>query len=442
MKRLVLLVLVAGCSSSTSTAPATGSLSVTVTAAANVNLHIVVSGPNGFSKTVTSTTTLSGLSPGSYSIRAPDATSTDSIVGTLYNATVAGTPATVAANSNATATVTYTARIGSGALWLVGGSPSGLNIANTAIEYTASLLRATSSVAPQVQLTFPTTSTRNIDASGVAFDAQGNLWVVNDNSCTVVEYTVASLAASGTPTPAVTIQLPALSESYAIAFDANGDLWVGNNVANNIVEFTPTQLAAGGPLTPTVTITEVPPQPNNLQEPIGLAFDAHGNLWVANNSASSIVEYTSSQLATSGSPVPAVTLTGSAINFPNEIAFDHAGNLWITNSVYADSGGGFHSKGRIVEYAAQDLAATGSPTPLVVINTPRVSGNSLPTGLAFDDSGNLWFADIAEPAIGEYSAASLTAGGNTPPVVIITSATAVSGVGIAFNPHTTAVPLH
>jgi sugar lactone lactonase YvrE len=179
-----------------------------------------------------------------------------------------------------------------------------------------------------------------------------------------------------------------------------------------------------------------------LQEPIGLAFDAHGNLWVANNSASSIVEYTPSQLATSGSPAPAVTLTGSAINFPNEIAFDHAGNLWITNSVYADSGGGFHSKGRIVEYAAQDLAATGSPTPLVVINTPRVSGNSLPTGLAFDDSGNLWFADIAEPAIGEYSAASLTAGGNTPPVVIITSATSVSGVGIAFNPHTTAVPLH
>jgi sugar lactone lactonase YvrE len=415
---------------------------VTVTGSGSATPLVMVTGPGAFKKTLTSTAKLSGLAPGSYTITASDVTSPDSIVGSAYRATVAGTPATVAVGGDASVTVTYATRAGSGGLWLVGGSASGSNVANTAIEYSVTQLQASTSAPPVVTLNFPITAGGNIDASGVAFDGQGNLWVVNDNSNTVVEYSVAALAANGSPTPAATIQLPTLTYCYAIAFDANGDLWVGNNIANTIVEFTPAQLAAGGSPTPTVTITEVPPQPGNLQEPIGLAFDMHGNLWVANNAASSIVEYTPSQLATSGSPTPAVTLTGSAIAYPNEIAFDHAGNLWITNSAYLPNTPSVPNPGRIVEYAAPDLTATGSPTPVLTLHPPPGTYGSLPTGLAFDDSGNLWYADLDTESIGEYRAASLTAGGTPSPAVIITSATGISGVGIAFNPHTTALPLH
>jgi sugar lactone lactonase YvrE len=437
---ILLAVLAVGCSTS-STAPRTGSLTVTVAASANVTVQVTVTGPNGFRKTVTSTVTLTGLAPGSYAITAPDVTTTDSIVGSVFHATIAGTPATVSASGASAATVTYSARAGSGGLWIVGGSASGSNTANTAIEYAVTQLHASSSTPPVVKLNFPITAGGNIDASGVAFDAQGNLWVVNDNSNTVVEYAVAQLSASGSPTPVVTIQLPAMSVSYAIAFDASGNLWVGNNFANTIVEFTPSQLAAGGSPTPAVTIAEVPPQPNTLQEPIGLAFDTHGNLWVANNAASSIVEYTPSQLATSGSPAPTVTLTGAAILYPNEIAFDHAGNLWITNSAYNVTPS-IPASGRIVEYAAQDLTTTGSPTAVLTLNLPQGTYGAVPTGLAFDDSGNLWYADAYTQSIGQYSAASLTAGGSPSPAIIIPSATAVSGVGIAFNPHSTALPLH
>ena len=204
MKRLVLLVLVAGCSSSTptSTAPATGSLSVTVTAPVATVTGLTVTGPNGYTKSITATTQLTGLAPGSYAITAQSFTTADPIVATAYQATVTGSPATVSAGGTATSTVSYATRPGSGALWVVGGIDVGSNVQNTAIEYTVSQLQASSSVAPAATLTFPVTTGRNIDANGVAFDPQGNMWVVNDNSNTVVEYTPSQLGANGSPTPA------------------------------------------------------------------------------------------------------------------------------------------------------------------------------------------------------------------------------------------------
>jgi hypothetical protein len=64
------------------------------------------------------------------------------------------------------------------------------------------------------------------------------------------------------------------------------------------------------------------------------------------------------------------------------------------------------------------------------------------SGIAFDDSGNLWFADVWSQYVGEYTVAQLSASGTPTPATMIASSSGVGGVGIAFNPHTTAVPLH
>jgi sugar lactone lactonase YvrE len=429
---LALLLAGTGCSSSTS--PSTGSLAVTINPVSGVTPSVVVTGPGGFTQTLSATQTLNGLATGAYTVTAVTGVSSAPVVSIAYAGTVTGNPVAVTAGHQATATVTYDVRPGSGGLWIVGGTNDGPNVDNVAFEYTAAQLQASGAVAPTVQLNFPQTAGGNIDASGAAIDHAGNLWVVNDNSNTVVEYTAAQLATNSTPTPAVTINLGANAGTFGIAFDAQGDLWIANNGACTIVEFTPSQLTASGSPTPVITIVDGQPFTN---EPIALAFDAHGNLWVANNPVSALVEYSASQLTASGSPTPAVTLTGAAIDWPIALAFDSVGNLWVANTAYDTP------PGRIVEYAAATLGASGSPTAATIISLPTRTNTPGPAGIAFDNSGNLWYADVFNARIGEYTTTQLASGGgNLSPAIEITSPSVSSGVGIAFSPHPAALPLH
>ncbi len=83
--------------------PANGSLAVTVSGLpAGVNAALTITGPNSFSQTATGTTTVSVV-PGSYSVAAAQVTSNN----VRYNATVTGSPATVASSQTATVTVAY-----------------------------------------------------------------------------------------------------------------------------------------------------------------------------------------------------------------------------------------------------------------------------------------------------------------------------------------------
>jgi hypothetical protein len=66
---------------------------------------VVVSGPSGFTQTITATTTLSNLSPGSYSLAAPIHTPTSST--SLTVPVYCSNPVTVSAGANATSDVTY-----------------------------------------------------------------------------------------------------------------------------------------------------------------------------------------------------------------------------------------------------------------------------------------------------------------------------------------------
>jgi hypothetical protein len=108
-----------------------------------------------------------------------------------------------------------------------------------------------------------------------------------------------------------------------LAFDRAGDLWVGCIFNFNVLEFTKSQLAASGSPTPAVTLSN---NSGSLDGPNGVAFDNAGDLWVANQLNSSAVEFTPSQLGASGSPVPARTISGGStgISSPYVIAVARA----------------------------------------------------------------------------------------------------------------------
>lgn len=82
-------------------APTTGTLQVNVSGVASGS--VTVTGPAGYRRELTVTTTLTDLAPGAYVVSAAQVDED----GRLYGATVAGAPVTVAAGATATVTVTY-----------------------------------------------------------------------------------------------------------------------------------------------------------------------------------------------------------------------------------------------------------------------------------------------------------------------------------------------
>ena len=117
---------------------------------------------------------------------------------------------------------------------------------------------------------------------------------------------------------------------------------------------------------------------SGLDGPDGLAFDAAGNLYVANEGNSTISKVT---------PAGAVsTFVSSGLDEPGGLAFDAAGNLYVAN--YANS-------------------TISKVTPAGAVSTFVSSGLDDPDGLAFDAAGNLYVANYANSTIAKVTNTAL-----------------------------------
>lgn len=131
------------------------------------------------------------------------------------------------------------------------------------------------------------------------------------------EFTSAELSAQPTQGPNVTIGFTGFVRPAHAVFDIKGDLWVSDFLSNAVFEYTLAQLAVGGPivipnLIPNVELTSNPA----FTGPIGIAFDAAGDLWIANTGTTTIFEFNAASLPTAAGST--VTLT------PNVILSDDA----------------------------------------------------------------------------------------------------------------------
>lgn len=246
--------------------------------------------------------------------------------------------------------------------------------------------------------------------TGLAFDTSGTLWIVSSVEARLLAFPRAALASSGAPAARTVISAldSSLVEPSSVAFDRQRRLWVANHGNGTIVRFDAAQLAASGTPAPAVVI-------GGFDHPATIAFDASGALWVSDIEGHTVSKLTEAQLASSGSPAPAVVLRGTnaSLYFPSGIAFDAAGNLWVAN-------GGL---GTVVSFTPEQLAASGAPVPHVVISSAG-SVLDIPVGLAFDGDGSLWvvsaFGELARFAPGKLTAsgaplpdARLLLGGNS-----------------------------
>jgi len=133
---------------------------------------------------------------------------------------------------------------------------------------------------------------------GIAIDASGNVWVINNGSNNVTE-----LNSSG-----ITIGTYSVgSYPFGIAIDASGNVWVTNSGSNNVTELNSSGITIG-----TYSVGSYP---------FGIAIDASGNVWVANFRSNTVTELNSSGI-----------IVGTyGAGYPAGIAIDSLGNVWVTN---------------------------------------------------------------------------------------------------------------
>ncbi|MBF6569426.1 MAG: hypothetical protein IVW54_11200 [Candidatus Binataceae bacterium] len=118
--------------------------------------------------------------------------------------------------------------------------------------------------------------------------------------------------------------------------------------------------------------------------PLGIASDASGNLWAANNNSTTVTVLNPAGLPFSPSGYPVSLLVAG----PEMIAIDTQGNAWVTDN----------ADGRVIELCG---AASSGCTLGSTLST--ITGLTSPSGIAIDQRGNAWVADgsaVAEIASG------------------------------------------
>jgi hypothetical protein len=411
---------------------------------AGTNASVTVTGPDNFNQVVTATQTLTGLTPGNYTVTANNVTQTPY----SYAGIITGSPATISTSANANATVTYAAITGAIQLTVTGTptgtnpnvtvtGPGGFNQAVTASQVLGTLVpgtytitvnqvRATGSIVDQVYagaggsaaVAAGATATGAVTYNLVG--GTGKLWVALSSgvfggatSGAIVGYDSSQLASSGPPTPSVTVTTAQTAQ--AVAFDKANNAWKIDS--NTLAKFTPSQLASSASPTPDVTISGP-----SLTNPLGLAFDASNNAWVVNSQQHTLVQFTSSQLASSGAPTANVTIstTGSSLSIPAAPAFDRAGNLWVPNQ----------GNNTVVMFAPALLASSGSPDPTVILSSTSLHA---PVGLTFDSANNLWVSNYLGNTVVMFTPAQRAASGSPVPTVILTVAAFSNPSCMAFD---------
>ncbi len=382
----------------------TGSLVVTINGLpSGVNAKVTIT-KGSDSQTVAATQTLP-IPSGDYTVTADIVGDTDALVRHAYAGAVSVASASVCDGKTSNVDVTYTLIPTSHHLWW-----GNQNATNATLGYDAADLGATGAPVAGIEA--------NTEGGlAGAFDHDGNLYVIDGVSKSVKVYLAATLAASGTKTPDRELTSDAFSGGVpgpsALAFDAKGNLFVGVTYSKAIVEIDSASVAAGGAVTPMASLTTLPDAPQ------GLAFDSTGALWVA-SAGSRILKYT----GLTGSPIVTIEAQTPSpviadLTDPIGLAFDASKNLWVNYD------------GTFAKLTPADQAINGIVTPTVIVHADVAS---LPTGIAFDESGGLWFAYSTGKFAALSSAQLGTSSASLAPAVIVTSTSVGSALDPAFYP--------
>ena len=247
------------------------------------------------------------------------------------------------------------------------------------------------------------------------------LWTVSGGSAAIIRFDEAQLNGTDSLLPAAVVTTPSarLFTLAGVAFDSSGTLWIASADDSMLVAFDQASIARSGS---SVATTVIEPVAGSLSAPTGLAFDRAHRLWVANHENGTLARFEVDQLSAGGRQQPAVVIAG--VGHPTALAFDAAGTLWVSDNVEHTLSG----------FAATQREASGKRTPDVVLSA---SSSSIlhPSGLAFDQAGSLWVANLGSHNVISFGRDQLRVSGAPVPRRVLAPAAAPLGlpVGLAFD---------
>jgi hypothetical protein len=230
--------------------------------------------------------------------------------------------------------------------------------------------------------------------SGIVKDGTGNLFVCDRDNHRIRKITPAGVVTTfaggtmgftdGTGTAAQ------FNQPYAITIDATGNFYVGDRINHAIRKIT-----AAGVVT-TLAGNGAPGNQNGtgsaarFNEPIGIAADATGNIYVADYINGLIKKVTAAGVVT--------TFINSGQVFG--LTFDAAGNLYYTT----------YSFQQVMKYsttAVISVVAGQSGTSGTADGTGTAATFNFPSGIIADGSGNLYVCDAFNNRIRKITAAGV-----------------------------------
>lgn len=228
---------------------------------------------------------------------------------------------------------------------------------------------------------------------GIAFDAAGDLFVANSGVNTVTVLPQSSGVIFGqfvTAGVAVTLSAASgLDSPAALTFDAAGNLFIGNNNNNTITVLPKSSGVIFGQsviANTAVTLTAA----TSFSGVFGLAFDSSGDLFGASEGSSSIVVIPASSGTIFGRPVTADSET-TLLSYPNafgpaSVAFDASGDMFVANLA---------GNTITVDPASSGTIFGQSVTADVPTTLNAATGLQAPWSMAFDKAGDLFVANDA-----------------------------------------------
>lgn len=279
-------------------------------------------------------------------------------------------------------------------------------------------LGSNGNVAPLTNISGPATGLSQ--ASAIAVDAQGNIYVVNQGYGAKVRINIYAPGSNGDVIPTRTISGPAaeLHEPSGIALGEDGRIyitnsfWIGGDTYmpadGDVAIYPPGSNGNVPPMASIVGRRYVQSFPHYwIYRPAGLALDRGGDLYVLNPGNEGITKFRANSY---GRTPPLSRIAGpmTALFNARGIALDSRGNIFVTDS----------EANAIVEYAAN---ATGNAVPLSTISGPSTA-LSQPTGIALDKDGNIYVTNhtggflSANASVTEYPSGS---NGNVVPIATI-----------------------